>query len=69
LGGTPCKAHQRSSFLCFRDGFELAEARYEELRPVLDELERLEKEQQAEEEELAKAALKAKDKKKVPSRR
>ncbi|GAQ82566.1 hypothetical protein KFL_001150260 [Klebsormidium nitens] len=52
-----------------RDGFELAEARYEELRPVLTELERLEKEQQAEEEELAKAALKAKEKKKVPSRR
>lgn len=53
----------------FRDGFELAEARYEELRPVLTDLERLEKEQQAEEEELAKAALKAKEKKKVPSRR
>eukprot|EP00898_Chlorokybus_atmophyticus_P006248 jgi/Chlat1/6624/Chrsp482S06113 len=37
-----------------RDGFELAEARYLELRPILDEVERLEKEQEEEEKEAEK---------------
>eukprot|EP00897_Mesotaenium_endlicherianum_P009125 jgi/Mesen1/8240/ME000443S07392 len=50
-----------------RDGFDLCEGRYLELRPVLDELERLEKEQQEEEAEAARQ--KAKDKGKRPAAR
>lgn len=53
-----------------KDGFDLAEARYRELRPILDELERLEIEQRADEAEDGKAparSSKSKDKNKRPA--
>ncbi|KAG6548348.1 hypothetical protein Mapa_010127 [Marchantia paleacea] len=55
-----------------KDGFDLAESRYKELKPVLDELEKLEKDQKAEEEEDASRMLsmkKSKEKAKAGSRR
>ncbi|OAE18296.1 hypothetical protein AXG93_436s1270 [Marchantia polymorpha subsp. ruderalis] len=55
-----------------KDGFDLAESRYKELKPVLDELEKLEKDQKAEEEEDASRLLsmkKSKEKAKAGSRR
>ncbi|XP_031480330.1 uncharacterized protein LOC116250664 [Nymphaea colorata] len=45
-----------------KDGFDLAEARYRELQPILVELARLEEEQKAEEEEDAAASLRKKGK-------
>ncbi|KAF3793696.1 Kelch domain-containing protein 4 [Nymphaea thermarum] len=45
-----------------KDGFDLAEARYRELQPILVELARLEAEQKAEEEEDAAASLRKKGK-------
>eukprot|EP01018_Ginkgo_biloba_P013717 Gb_28955 [translate_table: standard] len=48
-----------------KDGFDLAESRFKELKPVLDELAKLEAEQKAEEEEDAKNMLKKKGKEKA----
>ncbi|KAL9262161.1 Kelch domain-containing protein [Drosera capensis] len=39
-----------------KDGFDLAEARYKELKPILDELAKLEEEQKAEEQEVAESS-------------
>jgi hypothetical protein len=47
-----------------KDGFDLAEGRYKELRPVLDELEKLEAEQKAVEAEEAKTMATRKGKEK-----
>eukprot|EP00252_Welwitschia_mirabilis_P025917 TRINITY_DN8274_c0_g1_i1.p1 TRINITY_DN8274_c0_g1~~TRINITY_DN8274_c0_g1_i1.p1 ORF type:complete len:671 (-),score=183.49 TRINITY_DN8274_c0_g1_i1:463-2475(-) len=48
-----------------KDGFDLAENRYKELKPVLDELSKLEADQKAEEEDNAKNMLKKKGKEKA----
>lgn len=47
-----------------KDGFDLAEARYKELKPILDELSVLEAEQKAEEDEGAATSLNKRGKKK-----
>ncbi|CAM8924010.1 unnamed protein product [Rhodiola kirilowii] len=47
-----------------KDGFDLAEARYKELKPILDELSILEAEQKAEEDEGAATSLNKRGKKK-----
>ncbi|MQL88385.1 hypothetical protein Taro_020943 [Colocasia esculenta] len=47
-----------------KDGFDLAEARFKELKPVLDELAILEAEQKAEEEESAESSTRKKNSKK-----
>ncbi|KAK9278334.1 hypothetical protein L1049_027899 [Liquidambar formosana] len=47
-----------------KDGFDLAEARYKELKPILDELAILEVEQKAEEDEGAETSLRKRGKKK-----
>lgn len=48
-----------------KDGFDLAESRFKELKPVLDQLAKLEAEQKTEEEEDAKNMLKKKGKEKA----
>ncbi|BAT79414.1 uncharacterized protein HKW66_Vig0082670 [Vigna angularis] len=48
-----------------KDGFDLAEARYRELKPILDELALLEAEQKAEEAEGPEASVKKRGKKKT----
>ncbi|KAJ4961354.1 hypothetical protein NE237_021264 [Protea cynaroides] len=48
-----------------KDGFDLAEARYMELKPILDELAILEAEQKAEEEEVAETSSRKKSNKKI----
>ncbi|KAH9329594.1 hypothetical protein KI387_001702, partial [Taxus chinensis] len=48
-----------------KDGFDLAETRFKDLKPVLDELSKLEAEQKAEEEEDAKNMLRKKGKEKA----
>ncbi|XP_072981687.1 uncharacterized protein [Typha angustifolia] len=48
-----------------KDGFDLAEARYKELKPILDELAILEAEQKAEEEETAETSSRKKGNKKT----
>ncbi|KAJ0082413.1 hypothetical protein Patl1_10966 [Pistacia atlantica] len=47
-----------------KDGFDLAESRYRELKPILDELAILEAEQKAEEEEGPETSFKKRGKKK-----
>lgn len=49
-----------------KDGFDLAESRYKELKPVLDELAILEAEQKAEEEEAPETSSKKRGNKKKP---
>ncbi|KAL2932771.1 Kelch domain-containing protein 4 [Bienertia sinuspersici] len=50
-----------------KDGFDFAEARYRELKPLLDELVVLEEEQKAEEQEVAESSSKRGNKKNRPS--
>lgn len=47
-----------------KDGFDLAEARYKELKPILDELAVLEAEQKAEEDEGAETSMRKRGNKK-----